>query len=596
MIGVSQSFEMLFALLPLLATSSSASLYPSSACKTTPYVCGLEYFPALNDAMEKATTEIIFTGWKFDLDAPLLGADKNVTFLGAVEKAVARGVQVYVLMWKNTISGPADRWKIMGFHVQQVAAELKRVGARVLLDNGHPHSLLEKVQPNMRWCQHIKAVVLDQQRVFVTGLDIANERVDSCDHKWPDPRRVTNPESETGFHEFWQDSAVLAEGKVAHDVADVFVRRWEASCSLAPDSFSDCKDMPVLRQPTFVEGTQRCGVRLSATPYFLDVPSTVHEIEDEYISAILEAKRSVVIENLYLSSELLGEKGVLDKLITSSSHNGILRAIWSRLKRAVDEGQVDGSFSVVIILPAATEEAFTQSINIESIWSEERGLVPTLQRYLSSKGHNNEVWASMLRVFCLGKAYNIDDMGWNFMTIYIHAKVLLVDGNVAVVGSANLNDRSMLGTGDAELDLRIDGDFALSLQRRLLSYHAPSGYDENRLAASLGKVADENWNKLEAVWPEMFNPARRSWLPIFGSKDVAKVTFGMFVPKHAKSLTPPALDGMLLPFREDLWGKPSKFGTWEHPIDKLPWLGDALRLRSGVKQSQDTAEPLLINV
>jgi phosphatidylserine/phosphatidylglycerophosphate/cardiolipin synthase-like enzyme len=321
----------------------------------------------------------------------------------------------------------------------------------------------------------------------------------------------------------------------------------------------------------------------------------VHEIEEEYISAILAAKRTVFIENLYLSSQLLGEDGVLDKFVTSSSKNGILPAIWSRLKRAVDEGQVDGSFSVVIVLPAATEEAFTQSINIESIWSEKRGLIPTLQRYLSSKGHNQEAWTNMLRVFCLGKTYSLGGEGWNFMTTYIHAKVLLVDGNVAVVGSANLNDRSMLGTGDAELDLRIDGDFALALQRRLLSFHAPNGYDEAKLAGSLGKIADANWDKLALAWPKMFSARHRSWLPVFSSKDVSKVTFGMFVPRSVSTTARPVLDGMLIPFRQDLWGKPSLFGTWEHPIDKLPWLGDALRLRTNANVSQDVAAaPLVI--
>merc|ERR1712151_797149 len=97
-------------------------------------------------------------------------------------------------------------------------------------------------------------------------------------------------------------------------------------------------------------------------------------------------------------------------------------------------------------------------------------------------------WKRMLRAFCLAKTFPMPSGAWNFMTIYIHAKVLIVDGKVAVVGSANLNDRSLLGTGDSELDLRIDGDFALSLQRRLLRFHAPSGYNENKLADSLNKI------------------------------------------------------------------------------------------------------------
>merc|ERR1719264_372663 len=107
------------------------------------------------------------------------------------------------------------------------------------------------------------------------------------------------------------------------------------------------------------------------------------------------------------------------------------------------------------------------------------------------------------------------------------------------MGSANINDRSLLGFGDAELNLRIDGDFALSLQRRLLRFHAPSGYDEGRLAASLGVAADANWAKLVRAWPDLFDASRRAGLPVFSALDVNKVTFGMFVPREPADATAP---------------------------------------------------------
>ena len=40
--------------------------------------------------------------------------------------------------------------------------------------------------------------------------------------------------------------------------------------------------------------------------------------------------------------------------------------------------------------------------------------------------------------------------------IYVHDKVLIVDDRVAIVGSANINDRSMLGERDTEMALRIE--------------------------------------------------------------------------------------------------------------------------------------------
>lgn len=35
--------------------------------------------------------------------------------------------------------------------------------------------------------------------------------------------------------------------------------------------------------------------------------------------------------------------------------------------------------------------------------------------------------------------------------VYVHSKLLIVDDEVALIGSANINDRSMRGTRDSEL-------------------------------------------------------------------------------------------------------------------------------------------------
>lgn len=35
--------------------------------------------------------------------------------------------------------------------------------------------------------------------------------------------------------------------------------------------------------------------------------------------------------------------------------------------------------------------------------------------------------------------------------IYVHSKLMIVDDMVAIIGSANINDRSLLGNRDSEL-------------------------------------------------------------------------------------------------------------------------------------------------
>lgn len=40
--------------------------------------------------------------------------------------------------------------------------------------------------------------------------------------------------------------------------------------------------------------------------------------------------------------------------------------------------------------------------------------------------------------------------------VYIHSKLMIVDDNYVILGSANINDRSMLGKRDSELAVVIN--------------------------------------------------------------------------------------------------------------------------------------------
>eukprot|EP00928_Gymnodinium_smaydae_P021159 TRINITY_DN18235_c0_g1_i1.p1 TRINITY_DN18235_c0_g1~~TRINITY_DN18235_c0_g1_i1.p1 ORF type:complete len:610 (-),score=137.20 TRINITY_DN18235_c0_g1_i1:209-2038(-) len=560
----------------------SAPIFDSAPCSLQGYVCGLEYFGALYAAMQSATTDVIFQGWQFELDTPLLGANGSVTLLSAIEETVARGVSVHVLLWANFGSEASEElhFEQMDFHIANIVESLKLAGAKVLVDKGRARHFWQQAEVTLRWSYHMKAVVVDQRRAFVGGIDLANSRVDSAEHLSNDARRPKKEDSETGYNEFWQDVHTSAEGSVAHDIAKVAADRWRESCEQAPSELSDCSDAPKVRQAVAPAeaASATCAVRLSGNPGNMAVTDVVTEIQDEYVSAILAANRSIYLEHMYLSSALLDHKFHYG---LAHSKNLILRAIWTRLQRAVDEGEVDGSFSVTIVLPIGTEEAVTQLVNVQSLWSKKNGLIHSLRRCLVEKGHPEELWKNMLGTFCLGTVSQVSDSGtWRFMSVFIHSKVLLVDGDVAVIGSANINDRSMLGSGDAEIDLRIDDrqGFPLAMQRKLLGFHAPSGHDDRRLAASLWETADANWAKLEGAWPHMFLRRTRRDPAIFSSADVAKVTFGQFIPHRGTSGAMPELVGHLLPYSEDWWGPVDSYSLWARVAADVPWIGGAFRM------------------
>ena len=72
------------------------------------------------------------------------------------------------------------------------------------------------------------------------------------------------------------------------------------------------------------------------------------------------------------------------------------------------------------------------------------------------------------------------------MLVYVHSKLLIADDRTVILGSANINDRSLIGTRDSELAIvfndtqfftsKMDsepyeaGNFATTLRRFLFKY------------------------------------------------------------------------------------------------------------------------------
>lgn len=92
--------------------------------------------------------------------------------------------------------------------------------------------------------------------------------------------------------------------------------------------------------------------------------------------------------------------------------------------------------------------------------------------------------------------------------IYIHSKMMIVDDNIALVGSANINDRSLLGHRDSELATVIEDRSKIPVlidgqetrvsdcvhQLRVLCFHQIFGLPKSRLADPLNP---EMWLTIE---------------------------------------------------------------------------------------------------
>ena len=56
-----------------------------------------------------------------------------------------------------------------------------------------------------------------------------------------------------------------------------------------------------------------------------------------------------------------------------------------------------------------------------------------------------------------------------FLQVYVHSKVMIIDDCISLIGSANINDRSLLGSRDSEVSTLSFGSFFIIIFLSLAS-------------------------------------------------------------------------------------------------------------------------------
>jgi phospholipase D1/2 len=167
---------------------------------------------------------------------------------------------------------------------------------------------------------------------------------------------------------------------------------------------------------------------------------------------------------------------VVDSARVGNENNGIKNTIVDALAaRIVDHIRAKTPFHVYMVVPVHPEGDLADG----SVWKQHwlalttikhgsNSLINRIKRALKEKKRNPEEWVQYLTVLNMRshgatvqyardrKTFDEDfthEIGRFVVTeqIYIHSKLLIVDDAVAIVGSANINDRSLTGNGDTEI-------------------------------------------------------------------------------------------------------------------------------------------------
>ena len=388
-------------------------------------VDGEDYFRAVREAVREAQRSIFILGWDVDSRQRLVPDGANdgwpeqlADFLNALVSK-RRGLRAYLLSWDFAMLYALEREWMPIFKLDWRTH--RRLSFR--LDARHPTG----------GSHHQKVVVVDDSVAFVSGFDLSRSRWDTSEHRCEEPRR-RNPFGLTygPFH----DVGAVVEGECAHAIGELARERWRRGTGR--------------RARVRVEKPVDGRWPVSITPVLRDVPvaiartepafeefAGVGEVRNLHLDAIAAAQRDIFAENQYFTSKTIADA----------------------LRARLDEP--DGP-DIAIVSPG-TQSGWLE-VNTMGVL---RARIHRDLKAADIHGH--------YRLLCPKLEWLDDEKG----CLNVHSKIMVVDDRFAMVGSANLSDRSMGLDTELNLAIEANGDETIAaaiagFRNRLLAEHLGS--------------------------------------------------------------------------------------------------------------------------
>ncbi len=164
-----------------------------------------------------------------------------------------------------------------------------------------------------------------------------------------------------------------------------------------------------------------------------------------YLETIATSYRFVYIENQFFIGNLAGD----------GTQNKIAEALVERILRAYNEKE---QFRVIVIIPLHPNGDFAGAMKSKIVMHYEymtinrsaNSLIQQLKKRAPNMVVSDYITFHSLRNWGVINNKVVSDQ------IYVHDKLMIVDDRIMIIGSANINDRSMLGFRDSEVALRIE--------------------------------------------------------------------------------------------------------------------------------------------
>lgn len=464
-----------------------------------------------------------------------------------LQKKAREGVKIFIIIYRNV----------------EAAIPIDSEFTKFSMLDLHPNIFVQRSPNQFKknqffFAHHEKICVVDHTVAFVGGIDLCFGRWDTPQHSvvddkptgfeqsdlpkdadhcqlWPgkdysNPRvqdfyKLSEPYAEMYDRSKtprmpWHDVSMQVVGQPARDLTRHFVQRWNyvlrgrkptrpTPFLLPPPDY-----VPADIEALGLTGTCEVQILRSASDWSLGLMDTEHSIMTAYCKMIEESEHFVYIENQFFitSTETMNVK------ITNKIGDAIV-------ERAVRAYRNNESWRCVIVIPLmpgfqntvdepeGTSVRLIMQCQFRSICRGDGSIFGRLR----AQGIEPEDFVQFYSLRAWGR------IGPKKMLVteqlYIHAKIIIVDDRIALIGSANINERSMLGVRDSEcaavvrdtdmLWSTMDGEpylvgrFAHTLRMRLMREHLGVDVDEvmeEERRAELDREEEEYETKMNGIY------------------------------------------------------------------------------------------------
>ncbi|KAL0287789.1 UNVERIFIED_CONTAM: Phospholipase D alpha 1 [Sesamum angustifolium] len=467
-----------------------------------PHRCWEDIF----DAISNAKHLIYITGWSVyteitlvrDTRRPKPGGD--ITLGELLKKKANEGVRVLMLVWDDRTSvGLLKQDGLMATHDEETGNYFRDTEVHCVLCPRNPDDGREEKN-----CELHRCIDLCDGR-YDTQFHSLFRTLDTAHH---DDFHQANFKGATihkgGPREPWHDIHCKLEGPAAWDVLYNFEQRWRKQGG--KDLLLELQELQRIIIPpspvTFPDDHETWNVQVfrsidgGAAFGFPDSPEEAaksglvsgkdniidRSIQDAYIHAIRRANRFIYIENQYFlgSSFSWYSKDIKDADI------GALHLIPKELSlKIVSKIEVGEPFRVYIVIPM-WPEGYPETSSVQAILDWQKRTMTMMYRDIVEALKAKGIVANpkdYLTFFCLGnrevkrsgeyEPSEKPDPDTDYARaqearrgmIYVHAKMMIVDDEYIIIGSANINQRSMDGARDSEIAMGAYQPYHLSCKQ-----------------------------------------------------------------------------------------------------------------------------------